>query len=319
MSEDEHAPAADDRSSSGNSTADPNGHVSARLEQLERAFGEQSARLRAIEQRLGLVDYTTRPRPFAQGASSGANATRTPAEATGGTPTQEDNLHTGACENRAASPGDAAPFVSQWDIDPGSGKEQDAKAHNAPDAATSETEASTILPARRDLEQLIGGSLFNWLGIIAVSLTVGFFLKYAFDNDWIGQRGQVLFGAVAGVGILGAAERLRARGYKSYAYVLSGGGILILYLTVYAARVFYDLISVLPAFLLMLAVTTTAVLLAARYNAYAIAVLGLIGGFMTPALLSTGVDNQFGLFGYIALLNSGVLALAYFKRWRSLN
>jgi uncharacterized membrane protein len=122
-----------------------------------------------------------------------------------------------------------------------------------------------------------------------------------------------------GGGILVAAERLRARGYRSYAYVLSGGGILILYLTVYAARVFYELVGVLPAFLLMIAVTTTAVLLAARYHAYAIAVLGLIGGFMTPALLTTGVDNQIGLFGYVALLNSGVLALAYFKHWRSLN
>ncbi|HZG52738.1 MAG TPA: DUF2339 domain-containing protein, partial [Pyrinomonadaceae bacterium] len=186
-------------------------------------------------------------------------------------------------------------------------------------ARARETQPAGILPARRDLEQLIGGSLFNWLGIIAVSLTVGFFLKYAFDNDWIGERGQVLFGAAAGGGILFAAERLRARGYRSYAYVLSGGGILILYLTVYAARVFYELVGVVPAFLLMIAVTTTAVLLAARYHAYAIAVLGLIGGFMTPALLSTGVDNQIGLFGYVALLNSGVLALAYFKRWRSLN
>lgn len=329
MPEDEHASAADDRNSSsggggggGNSAADSNGHVSARLEQLERAFGEQSARLRAIERRLGLVDYTTGPRPFAQGAPSGTNAPRTAAaaagEATGGTPTQEDNLHTGASENRDAASGDAAPFVSQWRVEPESRQEK-ANAHNAPDAERSETESSGILPPRRDLEQLIGGSLFNWLGIIAVTLTVGFFLKYAFDNDWIGQRGQVLLGAVAGVGILAFAERLRARGYNAYAYVLSGGGILILYLTVYAARVFYDLIGVLPAFLLMLAVTTTAVLLAARYHAYAIAVLGLIGGFATPVMLSTGIDNQIGLFSYIALLNSGVLALAYFKRWRSLN
>ncbi len=318
MSEDEHSPAADDNPAESN-TADANGHVAARLAQLERAFGEQSARLRAIEQRLGLVDDTTRPRPFAQGTTSpGANAPHTAGDAAGGTPAHADKLHPGVSANRDAASGEGEPFVSQWRIEPE--PRQEANAHNEPDAQTSEPESSNILPpARRDLEQLIGGSLFNWLGIIAVSLTVGFFLKYAFDNDWIGQRGQVLLGAVAGVGILGAAERLRLRGYRSYAYVLSGGGILILYLTVYAARVFYDLIGVLPAFLLMLAVTTTAVLLAARYHAYAIAVLGLIGGFATPVMLSTGVDNQIGLFIYIALLNSGVLALAYFKRWRSLN
>ncbi|HYY42447.1 MAG TPA: DUF2339 domain-containing protein, partial [Pyrinomonadaceae bacterium] len=101
--------------------------------------------------------------------------------------------------------------------------------------------------------------------------------------------------------------------------VLSGGGIVILYLSVYAAFGFYHLVSQPVAFTLMAVVTATAVALSARYDAYAIAVLGLVGGFMTPSLLSTNVDNEVGLFGYVALLDAGVLALAYFKRWRSLN
>jgi uncharacterized membrane protein len=320
MPEDEHSQAGDERpESNGGDAADSNGHVLARLEQLERAFGEQSARLRALERRLGLSRYEPQPRPFAQGASPVENASRT-GEAAGGTSTPEGSFQAGAGENREAASNDAAPFVSQWRIESAPRRETNANAPHTAHAETGRTpEPSGILPARRDLEQLIGGSLFNWLGIIAVTLTVGFFLKYAFENEWIGPRGRVLLGGAAGCGILAFAERLRARGYRSYAYVLSGGGILILYLTVYAARVFYDLVGVLPAFLLMIAVTTAAVLLAARYHAYAIAVLGLIGGFLTPVLLSTGVDNQVGLFSYIALLNSGVLALAYFKRWRSLN
>src|SRR5205085_1748813 len=170
-----------------------------------------------------------------------------------------------------------------------------------------------------DLEARIGGSWFNWLGIIAVVVGVSFFLKYAFDQHWIGPMGRVLLGGVAGCAILALAERLRLRGYQAYAYVLSGGGILILYLSVYAAFSFYHLISQPFAFGLMAFVTATAVVLSARYHAYAIAVLGLIGGFMTPQLLATNVDNEVGLFGYAALLNAGVLALAYFKRWRSLN
>jgi len=342
MPEDEHSQTADDgRSNSGNSgsgnnsAADANGQLLARLDQLERAIGEQSARLRAVERRLGLVDYTTKPRPFAQGAASGTSETQAAEQESANTQARDD-VRAGARgssnESAHADGYDASPFntprAGAW--------QQEARAHGegagaakseatgeragaAKDETAGQTAASGVIPARRDLEQLIGGSLLNWVGIIAVSLAVGFFLKYAFDNDWIGERGQVLLGAVAGTGILAAAEQLRARGYRSYAYVLSGGGILILYLTVYAARVFYDLIGVLPAFLLMIAVTTTAVLLAARHNAYAIALLGLIGGFLTPVMLSTGVDNQIGLFGYVALLNSGVLALAYFKRWRSLN
>ncbi|MDQ1522299.1 MAG: hypothetical protein QOE47_223, partial [Pyrinomonadaceae bacterium] len=311
-----------------NSAADFNVQVLARLAQLERAFGEQSARLSSIERRLGLVKHTPKPRPSSQDEPRASGTTGAEASA------RDDEANTpfgtpraGAWRQEPAGAHDthythdthyAHDANTRGAHDAHDASTRDANARGAT-AAETDGEAAGILPARRDLEQMIGGSLFNWLGIIAVSLTVGFFLKYAFDNDWIGERGQVLLGAVVGVGILAAAERLRARGYRSYAYVLSGGGILILYLTVYAARVFYELVGVVPAFLLMIVVTTTAVLLAARYHAYAIAVLGLIGGFMTPALLSTGVDNQIGLFGYIALLNSGVLALAYFKRWRSLN
>jgi uncharacterized membrane protein len=326
MPEDEHSQAAGEghhasgdggdgrsNSSGGNGVAaDSNVQVLARLEQLERAFGEQSARLRALERRLGLVKYTPETRPFAQGESHAPDAPRAEDE-TRDARAREDVR---ANQNREAARDEAAaPFAAP----PRAGTQQQEPGANADARESRATEAAGVVRPRRDLEQFIGGSLLLWLGILAVSLTVGFILKQAFDNEWIGERGQVLLGAVAGCGILAAAEFLRARGYKAYAHVLSGGGILILYLTVYAARVFYDLIGVLPAFLLMIGVTTTAVLLAARYHAYAIAVLGLIGGFITPVMLSTGVDNQIGLFSYIALLDSGVLALAYFKRWRSLN
>jgi uncharacterized membrane protein len=322
MPEDEHAQAADEgrsghrgeghsRSSDGDANG-ANGHVLARLEQLERAFGEQSARLRALESRIGLAQSTPQVRPFGQGDAHASGATRTEEKTA-----HDSSTHDQASAHETPPPEPAAaPYVSQRSADPESGQARQA---DESAGARENGAAAGVLPARRDLEQLIGGSLLNWVGIIAVSLAVGFFLKYAFENEWIGSVGRVLLGGVAGCAILAFAERLRARGYNAYASVLSGGGILILYLTVYAARVFYDLIGVVPAFLLMIAVTTVAVLLAARYHAYPIAVLGLIGGFMTPVLLSTGVDNQLALFSYIALLNSGVLALAYFKRWRSLN
>jgi uncharacterized membrane protein len=175
------------------------------------------------------------------------------------------------------------------------------------------------VPPKRDLESIIGGSWFNWAGIIAFTFGVAFFLKHAFERQWIGPGARVGLGAIAGASILVFSDRLRARGYRQYAYVLSGGGILILYLSVYAAFNFYQLIGQTPAFLLMAIVTTTAVLLSVRHDALSIALLGLIGGFLTPILLSSGRDNQAALFTYIALLDAGVLALAYFKRWRSLD
>ena len=172
---------------------------------------------------------------------------------------------------------------------------------------------------RRDLESIVGGSWFNWIGIIAVTFGVAFFLKYAFDKQWIGPAGRVSLAALVGIGLLYLGERLRRRGLRSYAYVISGGGVLILYLSIFAAYNFYHLIGQPTAFVLMAAVTTTAVLLSVRLNALPVAFLGLVGGFLTPLLLSTGVDNQVGLFTYIALLDAGVLAVAYFKRWRSLD
>jgi len=188
---------------------------------------------------------------------------------------------------------------------------------------TARPAAPSIAPSafarRGDLEARIGGNWFNRIGIIAIFLGVTFFLKYAVDREWIGPAGRVLIGVAVGLAFLALGERLRKR-YASYAYGLTGGGIAILYAAIwFASGKRYDLLSQPVAFGLMALVTATASLLSARYNALAIAVLGLIGGFLTPILLSTGVDNEAALFTYIALLDLGVLALAYSKQWRSLN
>jgi uncharacterized membrane protein len=171
----------------------------------------------------------------------------------------------------------------------------------------------------RDLESLVAGSWFTWIGIIAITFGVAFFLKFAFDKQWIGPSARVSLSAFVGVALLYVGERLRRRELRSFAYVLSGGGLLILYLSVYAAYSLYQLIGHTSALLLMVAVTVTAVLLSVRLHALPVAILGLVGGFLTPILLSTGVDNEVGLFAYVALLDAGVLAVAYFKRWRSLD
>ena len=177
-----------------------------------------------------------------------------------------------------------------------------------------------VAAARRtDLETRIGGSWFNRIGIIAIFLGVTFFLKYAVDREWIGPAGRVSIGVAIGLAFLMLGERLRKL-YPSYAYGLTGGGIAVLYAAIwFASANKYALLSQTVSFVFMAMVTATATLLAARYNALPIAVLGLIGGFLTPILLSTGVDNQVGLFTYLALLDLGVLALAYSKQWRSLN
>lgn len=295
-----------------------------RLDHLERVLQANTARLHAVELRLGLdptpqAARQRRPTYERLKDERDERAAATPAGMPQGRATEESE--TRAPHEWAATTHDAQSAHEGQEHAPGTSGAEAEAAYVGASAQSSDASrgAAGRVPKRRDIESVIGGSWFNWVGIIAVTFGVAFFLKLAFENEWIGPEARVALGAAGGLALLYVAERLRARGLRQYAYVLSGGGLLILYLSIYAARTFYDLINQPVAFLLMVAVTGAAVLLAVRHDALAVAILGLVGGFLTPVLLSTGVDNQLGLFTYIALLDAGVLAVAYFKRWRSLD
>lgn len=181
------------------------------------------------------------------------------------------------------------------------------------------TSAASAPRPRADLETRIGGSWLSRIGILSIAFAAAFFLKYAFENEWIGARTRIFTGIAVGLACVVAGERLRTRGYANYAQSFSGGGIMILYLAVFAAYNFYNLIAQFPALVWMTAITIAAVLLSLRANSLPIAALGFIGGYLTPVLLSTGVDRQAALFTYLAILDAGALALAYLKRWRVLS
>ncbi|MFL6253703.1 MAG: DUF2339 domain-containing protein [Pyrinomonadaceae bacterium] len=285
--------------------------LAARLEHLEQMMQAQTMRLYAIERRMGIEPTQRRAREETRPSDTGEAREET-AEATRaqGQPQPQAPAETGARPESGyrTDAGRRPDFRYQ----PGAGQAPRAEA-----SGDGGRQAPAAKP--RDLESLIGGSVFSWAGIILVTFAVAFSLKYAFDKDWISPAVRVTLGALAGAGLLVVGERLRRRGLRPYAYVLSGGGVLILYLSVYAAYDFYKLLAQPAAFLLMTAVTAVAVLLSVRLNALPVAILGLVGGFLTPVLLTTGQDNQVALFTYVSLLDVGVLAVAYFKRWRVLD
>ena len=172
---------------------------------------------------------------------------------------------------------------------------------------------------REEWEILIGGKLLNRVGALALILGVGFFLKYAFDNDWLNETARVLLGGVAGLLLIGSGHRFHRCRLGVFAQGLTGAGAAILYLSIYAAYDFYHLIPQPVAFLLMALVTAAALLLSLYYDARAIALLGWAGGFLTPFLLVTADLNTFGLFVYITLLDVGLIAvLLKRRRWRLL-
>ena len=165
-----------------------------------------------------------------------------------------------------------------------------------------------------DWESFLGVKLFAWIGGFVLFLGVVFLLKYAFDNNWITPTMRVVGGVVTGAALVALGWFTSQRNYRIPGQSLCATGILVLYASVFSAHVFYQLISLGVAFLILSFITIAAFLLAVRMDAPVIVVLGLIGGFMTPLLLKTG-NRPLPTFGYIELINAGVAAVALRKRW----
>jgi uncharacterized membrane protein len=169
-------------------------------------------------------------------------------------------------------------------------------------------------------EQFMGAKLFAWIGGLALFLGVAFFVKYSFEHNLIPPEVRVAIGFAVGLVLVVGGLALKRKENVVTAQTLCATGTLILYAVTFACRSFYHFafFGLVPTFLLMTLVTAVAFLLAVRLNAIAVAILGIAGGFLTPILLSTGQDNPFGLFGYIALLDIGLLMVARRKEWIAL-
>ncbi len=179
----------------------------------------------------------------------------------------------------------------------------------------SHSAASNSQATGLDMEQLIAGRWLNRIGVMALLLAVSFFLKYAFDNDWIGPRGQVASGLLGGAALLIYSQWLLRRGHAEFANRIAGLGGGVLYLSLFAGSNYYHLFPLPLAFVGMAAVTATLVVIAVKRDSQAMALVGLSGGLLTPALLSTGRDAPDELFTYLALLNAGVLLIARARQW----
>jgi uncharacterized membrane protein len=162
----------------------------------------------------------------------------------------------------------------------------------------------------------------NWLlriGVLILVTGIGFFLKYSIDNGLLGEQARVALTVLAGVGMIIGGVRLVGGKYHLFSQGLLGGGIAVLYFSVFAAHSFYHLIDAYPTFALMILVTACAAVLAIRLDSMLVAIFAIIGGYCTPILLSTGQVNFPGLFSYMLLLGVGILAVNWYKQWHLLN
>lgn len=176
----------------------------------------------------------------------------------------------------------------------------------------------SFLERNPDLEKFIGENLISKIGIAILVLAIGYFVKYAIDNDWIGAVGRVGVGVICGGILVALAHRLH-NSYKAFSSVLVGGGLAIFYFTITLAYHQFHLFSQIVAFIIMVIITAFAVILSILYNRQEVAIIALIGGFATPFMASDGSGNYKSLFTYLIILNAGLLVIAYKKSWRLLN
>ncbi len=165
------------------------------------------------------------------------------------------------------------------------------------------------------MEKFIGENLLNKIGIGILVIGVGIFVKYAIDQDWIGHIGRVLIGLLTGGLLIGVAHYLRKK-YKAFSSVLVGGGIATMYFSIAIAFQTYGLLSQPLAFGIMAVITVFSVIMAVGYDRQEIAIIGLLGGFATPFLVSTGEGSYVTLFTYIIIINLGAMFLSWFKDWK---
>lgn len=171
---------------------------------------------------------------------------------------------------------------------------------------------------KRNLEEFIGGNVINKIGIVILVIGFAILLKYAIDNDWINELTRVVIGLVAGGVVLGFAFKLKPK-YHGFSAVLLSGGMAILFFSVYAAYAFYHFLGQELAFVLLFVLTAFTVFAAVMYDQQVIGIIGLVGAYAVPFLVSEDEGRIAVLLTYMTVLNFGILILAFRKNWNWLN
>lgn len=176
---------------------------------------------------------------------------------------------------------------------------------------------SNPLDIKSDLEKFIGENLINKIGIAILVIGVGIGAKYSIENDLISPLTRIILGYLVGLGLIGLGIKLKKK-YDNFSAVLVSGAMAILYFITYAAYSFYELFPQIFAFALMVVFTIFTVIAALNYNKQVIAHIGLVGAYAVPFLLSNDAGQAAVLFSYVAIINIGILFIAFKKYWKPL-
>lgn len=294
--------------------------ASLRKERID-ALARHENRIAALERELAALSARLAHRDHGAAEVVTPLAAQHPPSANGLAPNLAPDL---TAVYRTAGAGDAAALAAQ--ADPAAPPAADALNSPPPQPALADPALAAARVPTFDLDAvynrcrdaLFGGNTLVRAGILVLFFGLAFLARYAVEHAMLPAELRLAGIALFGVALATLGWRLRAR-RRGYALTLQGGGIAVLYLSTFAALRLYGILPVSAAFALMLALVGVAVVLAIRQDAPALAIIGTAGGFAAPILASTGAGSHVQLFAYYAILNAGVLVLAWRKAWRGLN
>lgn len=153
------------------------------------------------------------------------------------------------------------------------------------------------------------------VGVLVLVLGVAFFVKYAFDNEWISPTLRVAAGTMAGLAMWIAGLRFSAGGYPLYGRIVAGGGLAIVYVSAYAASAFYGLVPAGVAFMWMALISGATAMTADRHRSLGLALTAIVLAFAAPFLVGSTRDEHVVFFVYDAMLAVAALGLVRRHGW----